>query len=231
MSLSFKDLQLSDIPKSSWILIIAGLLTLFTTAFLFLEMGEEVLEQETFRIDQTAQNIVSALNTDILQFIMGLITEGGSVTWLTVGSAITTIYLLFFSSFSRWTAVYFAVNMIGISIITTVLKNFFSRQRPEVLAAYDGTGYSFPSGHSTGAVTFYGFLAYLVIRSTMATVWKWVFGVLLSLAALLVAVSRMFLDVHYFTDVLAGISAGLFWLLICIIALELTLWNKHRRQT
>ncbi|WP_413645498.1 phosphatase PAP2 family protein [Marinococcus sp. PL1-022] len=231
MSLSFKDLQLSDIPKSSWILIIAGLLTLFTTAFLFLEMGEKVLEQETFRIDQTAQNIVSALNTDILQSMMGLITEGGSVTWLTVGAAITTIYLLFFSSFSRWTAVFFAVNMIGISIITTVLKNFFSRQRPEVLAAYDGTGYSFPSGHSTGAVTFYGFLAYLVIRSTLATVWKWVFGVLLSLAALLVAVSRMFLDVHYFTDVLAGISAGLFWLLICIIALELTLWNKHRRQT
>ena len=100
MSLSFKDLQLADVPKSSWILIIAGLLTLFTTAFLFLEMGEEVLEQETFRIDQTAQNIVSALNTDILQFIMGLITEGGSVTWLTAGAAITTIYLLFFSSFT-----------------------------------------------------------------------------------------------------------------------------------
>lgn len=230
MSLSFKGLQLSDVPKSSWILIIAGLLTLFTTAFLFLEMGEEVLEQETFMIDQTAQNIVSALNTDVLQSIMGLITEAGSVSWLTAGAAVITVYLLFFSSFSRWNAVYFAVNMIGISIITTVFKNFFSRQRPEVLAAYDGTGYSFPSGHATGAVTFYGFLAYLVIRSTLAAVWKWLLGTLLTLAALLVAVSRMFLDVHYFTDVLAGISVGLFWLLICIIALELTLWNKYRRQ-
>ncbi|SDW00613.1 undecaprenyl-diphosphatase [Marinococcus luteus] len=228
--MSFKGLQLSDVPKSSWILIIAGLLTLFTTAFLFLEMGEEVLEQETFMIDQTAQNIVSALNTDVLQSIMGLITEAGSVSWLTAGAAVITVYLLFFSSFSRWNAVYFAVNMIGISIITTVFKNFFSRQRPEVLAAYDGTGYSFPSGHATGAVTFYGFLAYLVIRSTLAAVWKWLLGTLLTLAALLVAVSRMFLDVHYFTDVLAGISVGLFWLLICIIALELTLWNKYRRQ-
>lgn len=231
MLLSFKDLQLSDVPKSSWILIIAGLLTLLTTTFLFLEMGEEVLEQETFMIDQTAQNIVSALNTDILQSIMGLITEAGSVTWLTVGAAVITVYLLFFSSFSRWNAVYFAVNMIGISIITTVFKNLFSRQRPEVLAAYDGTGFSFPSGHATGAVTFYGFLAYLVIRSTLATAWKWLLGTLLTLAALLVAVSRMFLDVHYFTDVIAGISVGLFWLLICIIALELTLWNKYRRQT
>lgn len=231
MSLSFKGLQLSDVPKSSWILIIAGLLTLFTTAFLFLEMGEEVLEQETFMIDQTAQNIVSTINTGILQSIMGLITEAGSVTWLTIGAAVITVYLLFFSSFSRWNAVYFAINMIGISIITTVFKNFFSRQRPEVLAAYDGTGYSFPSGHATGAVTFYGFLAYLIIRSTLAAVWKWVLGTLLTLAALLVAVSRMFLDVHYFTDVLAGISVGLFWLLICIIALELTLWNKYRRQT
>lgn len=229
--MSFKGLQLSDVPKSSWILIIAGLLTLFTTAFLFLEMGEEVLEQETFMIDQTAQNIVSMINTGILQSIMGLITEAGSVTWLTIGAAVITVYLLFFSSFSRWNAVYFAINMIGISIITTVFKNFFSRQRPEVLAAYDGTGYSFPSGHATGAVTFYGFLAYLIIRSTLAAVWKWVLGTLLTLAALLVAVSRMFLDVHYFTDVLAGISVGLFWLLICIIALELTLWNKYRRQT
>lgn len=229
--MSFKGLQLSDVPKSSWILIIAGLLTLFTTAFLFLEMGEEVLEQETFMIDQTAQNIVSTINTGILQSIMGLITEAGSVTWLTIGAAVITVYLLFFSSFSRWNAVYFAINMIGISIITTIFKNFFSRQRPEVLAAYDGTGYSFPSGHATGAVTFYGFLAYLIIRSTLAAVWKWVLGTLLTLAALLVAVSRMFLDVHYFTDVLAGISVGLFWLLICIIALELTLWNKYRRQT
>ncbi|GEK57213.1 hypothetical protein CHL76_02630 [Marinococcus halophilus] len=229
--MSFRGLHLSDVPKSSWILIIAGLLTLFTTAFLFLEMGEEVLEQETFTADRTAQNIVSMFNSETLRAVMGLITEAGSVIWLTAGAAVIVVYLLFFSSFSRWNAVYFALNMIGISIITTVFKNFFSRQRPEVLAAYDGTGFSFPSGHATGAVTFYGFLAYLVIRSGLATVWKWILGILLIVLALLVAISRMFLGVHYFTDVLAGISVGLFWLLICIIALELTIWNKYRRQT
>ena len=141
-----------------------------------------------------------------------------------------SVYLFMASAFSRWVAIYFVVNMLGISALTKILKVSFERNRPEVLAEYDGTGFSFPSGHTTGALTFYGFLIYLVVSSSMKKQWKWALNIFLGLLILLVGLSRVYLGVHFFSDVMAGMLFGLAWLLVCIGALEITLWNQRRRQ-
>nr|WP_256558170.1 phosphatase PAP2 family protein [Halobacillus sp. A1] len=140
------------------------------------------------------------------------------------------ISLLFFIPYSKWVAVYLAVSMIGISLLTSGLKSLFGRDRPELLDQYDGTGYSFPSGHTTGSTVFYGFMIYLIVVSPLSKPVKWLVNILLFLMILAVSLSRVFLNVHYLTDILGGLALGFSWLLVCIAALEIMLWRGRRKK-
>ncbi|KHE72885.1 phosphatase PAP2 family protein [Halobacillus sp. BBL2006] len=226
----FSGTKVSDLSKASIAIIVAGFVLVAGAFYFFFELAGEVLEDEKIRVDKAATDFVEWISTPWLDQTWGAITETGSVMWVSIASIILLVYLLFFSPFSRWVAIYFAVNMIGISALTKVLKLIFERQRPEVLAQYDGVGFSFPSGHSTGSMVFYGFLIYLIVISRLKKGWKWLINILLVLLILSVGSSRIYLGVHYFTDVLAGFLFGLAWLAICIAALEITLWNQRRRQ-
>ena len=110
----------------------------------------------------------------------------------------------------------------GNGILTRVLKAVFARSRPlqdhELLAV---EGWSFPSGHSSGSVAAYGMLAYVLVRSTPAT-WHLPLVLLATTIAFVTGCSRVFLQVHYASDVLAGFASGLAWLAVCIIAAELS---------
>src|SRR5699024_8444544 len=116
--------------------------------------------------------------------------------------------------------IFFVINMIGISTMTSVLKEFFKRDRPSINAQYDGTGFSFPSGHSTGSVAFYGFILYLLWRSNIKQWLKWLLIFISGLLAVMIPFSRVILGVHYFTDILAGMALALAWLTLCILVLE-----------
>ncbi|WP_431800461.1 phosphatase PAP2 family protein [Halobacillus andaensis] len=161
---------------------------------------------------------------------MGWITEAGSVKVITILSIILFACLLFAVPISKWAAVYFAVSMIGISLLTKGLKASFGRERPDLLEQYDGTGFSFPSGHTTGSAVFYGFMIYLVVISPLSKTVKWLINGLLILVILLISLSRVYLSVHYFTDILGGLALGFSWLLICIAALEIMLWRGRRKS-
>ncbi|UOR13364.1 phosphatase PAP2 family protein [Halobacillus amylolyticus] len=226
----FSGTRLSDLPRIAIILIIAGFISVGSAFFIFIEIAEDVMEKEKFAADQIATDLVNTISTGQLSIVVGWITEAGAVPIITVASIVLAIYLLFFSSFSAWVTVYFGVNMIGISLLTKGLKLMFERQRPDTLVQYDGTGFSFPSGHTTGAATFYGFLIYLTVISPLDKRWKWPINILLATVILLVALSRVYLGVHFFTDIIAGLLLGLSWLFICIGALELTIWRQRRRQ-
>lgn len=226
----FEGTKLSDLSKASILIILAGFLVVGGSFYFFFELAEQVLEDEKFLIDQIATDVVQLINVPWMATAMGWITEAGSVTLLTIGSFLLLVYLLFFSSFSRWVSVYFLVNMLGISALTKLLKLLFERKRPEVLDQYDGTGFSFPSGHSTGSLVFYGFIIYVITISHLGRKWKWIINISLGLFIFSIGFSRVYLGVHYFTDILAGFSFGLAWLFICISALEITLWHQRRRQ-
>ena len=110
----------------------------------------------------------------------------------------------------------------GNGILTRALKTVFARARPlhehELFTVH---GWSFPSGHSSGAVVAYGMLAYVLIRSTSA-IWHLPVVLLATALAFTVGCSRIFLQVHYASDVLAGFASGLAWLAVCVIAAELS---------
>lgn len=226
----FSGTKLSDLSKASIILILVGFALIGGAVYFFTELAADVLEKEKFGVDQSAVDVLRSITPPWMDTFWEWTTELGSVLFISIASVALLIFLLFFSPFSRWVGVYFAVLMIGISSLTKLLKITFERQRPEVLAEYDGTGFSFPSGHTTGSVVFYGFLIYLIVISPLKKPWKWTINIALGILITLIGLSRVYLGVHFFTDVVGGTLFGLSWLLVCIAALELTIWNQRRRQ-
>ena len=109
------------------------------------------------------------------------------------------------------------------------LKAAFSRDRPNIFEEYDGTGYSFPSGHSTAPIVFYGFIIYLIIRSKLNALAKWLINISLGVLILLIAFSRLPLGVHYFTDVISDESIDQNKSTALLQVLEITLWHSGRK--
>ncbi|KGX86865.1 phosphatase PAP2 family protein [Pontibacillus litoralis] len=225
-----KKAILKDIPKPAIGIIIGGFLIIGLSFQLFLELSEKLVENGTFYIDTFMKNIVEGIQSPWMTSIFRVITSAGAVKWMTIASILLFVYIVLFSKRSNWVAIYLAISMLGISLLTTLLKYGFGRTRPSVLEQYDGTGFSFPSGHTTGSVVFYGFMMYIIFRSNSTTSVKRIICGLLTFIILSVAFSRVYLGVHYFTDILAGLSLGMAWLLVCIFALEFTLWRKKRKQ-
>jgi len=113
-------------------------------------------------------------------------------------------------------------------ILVRLLKAHFERTRPiHEHALTDSTGWSFPSGHASGAVLLYGMLSYFIIRHTPS---RWHIPIALTTILLVVFVgfSRVILQVHYFTDVLAGFSVAAAWLALCVTAFEVV--RRRTRQ-
>jgi membrane-associated phospholipid phosphatase len=115
----------------------------------------------------------------------------------------------------------------GNGMLNRLLKSAFERARP----AHDhglvvADGWSFPSGHSSGSVAAYGMLAYVILRF-VSTRGQLPPLLLAAALAFTTGVSRVFLQVHYASDVLAGFSSGLAWLTICVAVAE---WQRLRRR-
>ena len=113
------------------------------------------------------------------------------------------------------------VALLGNAVLNPLLKLVFARSRPvhDPSLAQAATGFSFPSGHSSGAMVAYGMLLYVLLRVLPA---RWHPAAAMLAAALIVttACSRVFLRVHFASDVAAGLLLGLSWLAVCVVSLE-----------
>ncbi len=89
-------------------------------------------------------------------------------------------------------------------ILNNIFKNIFVRPRPDVLKLIIQGGYSYPSGHAMGSMTLYGFLIYLIYKSKLSKNIKIIFITLLLLLILLIGISRIYLGVHYASDIISG---------------------------
>ncbi|MHB1086795.1 MAG: LssY C-terminal domain-containing protein [Minisyncoccota bacterium] len=118
-----------------------------------------------------------------------------------------------------------ALAVAGAEVFTTLGKIIIHRPRPEI-AYYIERGFSFPSGHATIAVAFYGFCAYMLVRSAHRWPRKVAYGIGVLFLIVLIGVSRVYLGVHYVSDVLAGYAVGLLWLLIAVSISE-WMFSRH----
>ncbi len=122
------------------------------------------------------------------------------------------------------------VAAIGLSSLafTFALKYLFMRKRPEGPLLFEAEGYSFPSGHAVMSVTFYGLLIYIISQTVENKPLRWSINSLLVMLILLIAFSRVYLRVHYASDVIVGLIVGLTWLLISLYVLKrIEEFNKH----
>jgi undecaprenyl-diphosphatase len=165
----------------------------------------------TQALDESALRWFEARRSPALDEIMIEIT--------TLGNGVVLIMLVFTASVflwltsHRWSVYLLIAGMIGGKLLNTFLKTSFDRTRPGVVEwLYDATSPSFPSGHAMGAFITYGTVAYLVGRIGPTARLRHATWFIATLIILAVGISRIYLGVHYPSDVLAGFLAGLAWL-------------------
>ena len=107
-------------------------------------------------------------------------------------------------------------NLVIITVLNQLLKRILQRPRPTEFRIIEETGYSFPSGHSMVSMAFYGYLIYLIYKYVENRYVKWISIVLLSILICAIGVSRIYLGVHYTSDVLGGFLVSISYLILFI---------------
>lgn len=117
-------------------------------------------------------------------------------------------------------------NLAIITALNQLLKNILQRPRPTEYRIIEETGYSFPSGHSMISMAFYGYIIYLIYKYVKNKYIKWFSIVLLSILICSIGISRIYLGVHYTSDVLGGFLISISYLVIYISAVNKFLIEK-----
>ncbi len=181
-------------------------------------LSSEVLEQEAFGLDERILLWIHQFANPWLDHLMLGVTRLGNPSIVIPLAGLGVSWLLWRRQGRR--AAIFALNCAGGAILSTGLKMFFGKPRPELWPRLiDELTYSFPSGHALGSMVLYGFLAYLLAQR-----WPQMRGWIYGAAVLLIGgigFSRLYLGVHWPTDVLAGYSVGFLWMIFCIALLRL----------
>lgn len=187
-----------------------GFLLSLGVILLFAKIAEDVVEGESRAFDTAILLWIDAHTPDWLYGPMFVITTLGYYWFVLPLLVVATV--LFYVKRRRISAVLLPVATVGGMVLTTALKTVFERDRPELFdSGYDASSYSFPSGHATMAAGFYGTLTLLVaMRLKGARRWAVVASGLL--LVLLIGFSRLYLGIHYPTDIIAGYLAAPLWI-------------------
>lgn len=177
----------------------------------FVVLGHEVHGGETQRFDAGVFHYFQARQWPTVHVLMTGVSLAAS-SWAISAVSLACALAIWQRPAWRMEALSLLLASPGGQGIVYGLKALFHRARPE--AAFASLGYSFPSGHSFAAVTLYGMLAYWLARVVPGRrAWIWAGAVVL---ILLIGFSRIYLGVHYASDVAAGFAAGLPWLWGCL---------------
>ena len=189
---------------------------LFICLIGFLAIAEDVFNKEIMSGDIIGYKLVSTFlisnfATPIAKFITNF---GGAIFLITL-----TIVLLVLIKNKKIGISIFS-NLVIVTILNQLLKAILQRPRPTEYRIVEETGYSFPSGHSMVSMAFYGYLIYLIYRYVKNKYIKWISIVLLSILVCSIGISRIYLGVHYTSDVLGGFLISMSYLVIYISAVN-----------
>jgi len=202
----------------------AGLAFSIFVVWAFTELADEVVEGESRAFDRAVLLWIHTTFPDWLEGTMHIVTALGDY-WVVL-PLLAAVIALFYRKGWRLSATLLLVSTAGSVVLTTVLKALFRRARPELFdAGYQASFYFFPSGHATVAVGLYGMLT-LVLAYRMRGRARWAVAVSGIIVVLLIGFSRLYLGVHYPTDIVAGYLAALLWL-VCVGAVY-ALWLSIR---
>ena len=158
-------------------------------------------------IDTVIYNlIIKLMSTNTTAFMIFVSHLGSAVVLITL--AIVFLLLVKNKKDSRC----ISLNLVLVFLLNRILKFIIARPRPEILRLVPEDGYSFPSGHAMVSMGFYGFLIYLIYIKIENKKVKYPLITFLALLILFIGISRIYLGVHYFTDVTGGIIIAIIYL-------------------
>lgn len=198
------------------LLILAGVALVCLLVFLF--MAKSVFLDQNNALDVAVFAFARQHTTPNTTAFMQFVTFFASKDFLVYSSLILAALFLFFKK-HRWYSVKVPVVAAGSSLLNQGMKVWFDRPRPET-AFIEQHGLSFPSGHAMIGCAFYGLLIYLIWTNVQIIFWRWFLAGLLVFWIILIGFSRVYLNVHYATDVLAGWSAGFIFLVTTLLILR-----------
>jgi undecaprenyl-diphosphatase len=198
-------------------LLIAIIFIISIVLFTFLAVT--IKNGATFIIDDYAFSFVNAVESQLIVSIMTGFTSLGSK------AGIVSMFLLSL----LWAGIRFRhyAPLLGL-VITVIVGDFFNKQfksligrdRPLINGDIEGVGHSFPSGHAMVSLAFYGFLAYLIILQLKKSSHKKIVALSVAMMILFIGLSRVFLHVHYLTDVIGGFAIGFVLLILTIVLVK-----------
>lgn len=199
------------------LVIVLAIFAIILSVFLFIT-DEIVLENETGFDTMVFQFLHTYTSTAVTEKMI-FFTFFGSMKFLFPAYCLLVLYFLVFK---RNTLRSFNIAAIGLSSVALLflIKDIFKRHRPPDPLIAHVRGFSFPSGHSFSSFTFCGLLMYILWETEINVVLKWIGTALLFVFAALIATSRVYLHVHYASDVIAGFCLSVLWLAICIFTLH-----------
>ena len=192
--------------------IILAIFLFILTLFVFVYIADEIVIRNEARFDQTIVGAIAPYQSPGATTAMTTFTFFGSHFFF-IPAYIILISILWFKREKRLALTVAAIGLTSTGILF-LLKAIFQRARPLDPLIQDVAGFSFPSGHSFSAFTFYGLIAYLLWQTKISKAWKIVASILLFLFAFIIAFSRVYLRVHFPSDVIAGYCLSVVWLLL-----------------
>ena len=182
----------------------------------FLALAEDVFNKEIMNGDIIGYKLISTfLISDFVTPIAKFITNFGGAIFLSIATV-----MLFLLIKNKKIGLSIISNIVIITILNQLLKRILQRPRPTEFRIVEETGYSFPSGHSMVSMAFYGYLIYLIYRYIKNKYVKWILITILSILICLIGISRIYLGVHYTSDVLGGFLLSISYLVIYISSIK-----------
>lgn len=192
---------------------------------LFLALAEDVFNKEIMQVDIIGYNFVKTyLIKEQVTPVMKIVTFFGGATCL-----IGLTLVLFITIKNKKIGLLIGINLVTITILNQIFKFILQRPRPTENRIINENGYSFPSGHSMISMAFYGFLIYLIYKYVKNKKLKYISITLISILIIFIGISRIYLGVHYTSDVLAGFLFSISYLIIYVLIANNKVLNKNSK--
>jgi undecaprenyl-diphosphatase len=212
------------VPRAQAVYAVVGvwLGLAFVAAFFafwgFVELADEVAAGQTQRIDVAIMQWLNSQGTPTLDKVGRSVTELGSGLVMAVMALLVSTFLWIHGQ--RRAVALLWIGLAGVYLMDELLKDLFARARPEVFTwrTMRPTGYAFPSGHSLNATVGYTLFAFLVARLESSRRLRVATFLVAALIIASVALSRVYLGVHYPSDVVGGMLVGFAWAMACVLA-------------
>lgn len=189
------------------LVVVVFIVSLLSFAYLI----RRVIVLQNTGFDEEVFSFLRNYVTETNSQLMLIVTFLGTHSFLIPANLCLIAYFLFIKK-HRWYSI--KVPAIALSSLGLMfgLKHFFGRPRPDVPLLFRAEGLSFPSGHALFSITFYGLLIYIVYKNVENKLIRWMLISFLAVLIIVIGFSRVYLRVHYASDVIAGFCVGFMWL-------------------